>query len=123
MRAPALIAVVSLLGVSLATAQPATGMKAEKEKLLKMEKAYKSAKAAYLKSPKNPKLKAAYVDATVKFGTGTMLSPTLGPKDKYPKALKLYREALKIDPKNKEALQNKKMIEDIYRQMNRPIPA
>ncbi len=51
-----------------------------------------------------------------------MTSPLLGAKVKYPRALRLYREALKLDPNNKEAKANKKMIEDIYRSMGRPIP-
>ena len=37
-------------------------------------------------------------------------------------ALKYYREVLKADPKNEEALKNKKQIEDIYESMGMPIP-
>jgi tetratricopeptide (TPR) repeat protein len=51
-----------------------------------------------------------------------MTSPALTPKEKYPKALALFREALKVDPKNKVALENKNMIEQIYKSMGRPIP-
>jgi TPR repeat protein len=80
---------------------------------------YEKTKAAY---SKDPKAKDAYVTATVKYATGTMLADSLGPKEKYPGALKLYREALKVDPNNKEALSNKDLIEGIYKQMGRPIP-
>lgn len=86
------------------------------------EKAYKSAKAAFAKKPKDAAVKKKYVAATVKFGTATMLADSLPPRQKYSGALRLYREALQYDPKNKEALDNKKMIEDIYKSMGRPIP-
>lgn len=96
---------------------------AKDEKLLAQAKAlYTRSKAAFVKNPKDSKIKKGYIDATVSFGTISMNSPVLTPKQKYPQALKLYREALKIDPKNEIALNNKKMIESIYKSMNRPIP-
>lgn len=94
----------------------------EKSRLAKLEATYTSAKAAHSKKPKDAKLRKAFVDATVKLGTATMISVYLAPKDKYPRALRLYREALRIDPKNKEASENGKMIEDIYRSMGKEIP-
>lgn len=104
-------------------AQPsAAETKKLRTELTASENAYKKAKASYAKSPKDAKLKKAYVAATVHFGTTTMNSPLLGPKVKYRAALNLYREALKLDPKNAEALNNKRLIEDIYRQMGREIP-
>lgn len=51
-----------------------------------------------------------------------MFDAGLSPKKKYRTALKRYRRVLELDPKNEEAAQNKKMIEDIYRQMGMPIP-
>lgn len=110
---------MSFVVASPALAQDEAKAKAE---LAKIEKAYKAAKTAFEKKPKDAAVKKTYVASTVKFGTATMLSPALGPRQKYAGALKLYREALKVDPKNKEALNNKKMIEDIYTQMGRPIP-
>lgn len=83
---------------------------------------YTKTKAAFKASPKNAAAKKAYVDATVNYATTTMMSGVLTPKEKYPTALALYREALKTDPNNKEAKNNAKMIEDIYRSMGRPIP-
>jgi tetratricopeptide (TPR) repeat protein len=88
-------------------------------KLAAIQKEYDVAKAAY---DKDAKKKDAYVKATVKIGTATMLADSLEARVKYRAALKYYREALKLDPANKEALNNKKMIEDIYTQMGRPIP-
>lgn len=83
---------------------------------------YDSAKAAYTKDSKDAKVKSAYVTATVKYATGTMLADSLTPREKYAGALRLYREALKVDPTNKEALNNKELIEGIYKQMGRPVP-
>ncbi len=90
--------------------------------IAKMTKDQKAAKTAYLKKTSNPTLKQKYVAATVKLGTATMMSEKLDRKVKYAKALKFYREALKLDPKNVEAKNNKDLIEDIYRSMHRPIP-
>lgn len=51
-----------------------------------------------------------------------MLDPALAPKDKYPKALGMFRDAVKIDPSNALATKSITLIEDIYRSMGRPIP-
>lgn len=102
-------------------AQDDASKKAQKE-LAAAKGLYEKTKVAFSKAPKDAKKKKSYVDATVTYGNITMLSPVLGPKDKYPVALKLYREALKFDAKNPTALANKKTIEDIYTQMGRPIP-
>ncbi len=112
-----LLLAVSALGI----AQDTTAQ-AEKAKLARLEKAYVSAKAAFTKQPKDAALKKKFVVATVALGTATMNSPILAPKDKYPKALRLYREALKHDPKNKEARENHDVIVHIYKQMGRPVP-
>lgn len=90
--------------------------------LASLKKTQGTAKAAFNKSPKDAKAKSAYIAATVKLGTATMNSEDLPPREKYRGALALYREALKLDPKNNEALANKKLIEDIYKSMGRPIP-
>lgn len=52
-----------------------------------------------------------------------MLDPALPPKEKYPKALGMFRDALEIDPNNALAAKNIKLIEDIYKSMGRPVPA
>lgn len=94
----------------------------EKAKLTALTQTYTSAKASFKKKPKDAKVKKSYVTATVALGTATMNAGSLRPQVKYSGALRLYREALAVDPKNKEALANKKMIEDIYQSMGRPIP-
>lgn len=51
-----------------------------------------------------------------------MLDPALAPREKYPKALGMFRDALTIDPDNALATQSIALIEDIYRSMGRPVP-
>lgn len=51
-----------------------------------------------------------------------MFDSSLPPRQKYKPALKYYNKVLEIDPKNAEALKNKKQIEDIYESMGMPIP-
>lgn len=117
-------ALLSVAFVSVLALAGAQGKSANKdEKLLAQAKAlYTSSKAAYTKKPKDAKLRKGYIDATISYGTISMNSPVMTPKQKYPQALRLYREALKLDPKNEIALNNKKMIESIYKSMNRPVP-
>lgn len=97
-------------------------LKAEKAKLGRLEKAYVSAKSAWKAKPKSPQLKGAYARATNNLASAVMVSPALDSKAKYPKALRLYREVLKVQPKNAEALKYRDLIESIYRSMNKPIP-
>ncbi len=89
--------------------------------LAKTEKEYIAAKAGY-HHRSSAKSKQAYVIATVKYGTVSMVATTLPPKTKYRQALRLYREALKLDPTNHEAKSNSDLIISIYRSMHRPVP-
>ena len=73
-------------------------------------------------APKDAKLKMQTADAHYKAGHAMMMSPTLAPRVKYRGALAHYRQALALNPKHKEAATEKKTIEDIYKQMGRPIP-
>ncbi len=125
-RTTSLLSIFTLIALSqVALAGPtadASKLKAERLALTNAKAKYTKAKAAYTKKPKDAKLKKAYIDATVAYGTTTMNSGALTPREKYPAALNLYREALKLDPKNKEALNNSQMIAEIYKSMGRPIP-
>ena len=87
------------------------------------KKAYESSKSAYSAAKSDAKAKDAYIKSTVSFGTTTMNSPVLSPKEKYGAALNLYREALAIDPQNEEATNNKELIESIYKQMGKKVPS
>lgn len=86
-----------------------------------LESAYVSAKAAYAGSA-NDETKSALVEATVAWATEVMTDPKLPPNQKYPRSLKLYREAMALDPKNQVAAENSAMIESIYKSLGKPIP-
>lgn len=81
---------------------------------------YEEAKAAFAQSS-GEEAKSAYVAATVRYATAVMTSE-LPPREKYPKALALYEEALKHDPNNAEAKTNRQLILDIYKSMGREPP-
>jgi len=51
-----------------------------------------------------------------------MSDTTIPPAKRYPEALKLLRQAVQLDPANKKAASDKKMIEDVYKQMGKPLP-
>jgi hypothetical protein len=116
-----LLAAGLCLSVSNADAQ-AGSSKDPKKAYAALQKQRASAKAAYLKNPKSAPLKKKYVDASLKQAEAAMAAPFFTPREKYPAALNLYREVLKVEPKNATALQWKKQIEDIYKSMGRPIP-
>ena len=91
--------------------------------LVPLEKAMNDAQAKMKKNPKDARLKKAYVDATYNYGNTVMMDrEKLKPTVMYRASLALYRRALAVDPKHKPSLDNKKMIEDIYRGMGREIP-
>jgi hypothetical protein len=95
---------------------------ADKTQLAAFEKEYLHAKALMKSHPNDPGARSFFVRAGDRFATATMTSNVLAPRVKYPKALRLYREVLKVDPHNREAMANAKLIEDVYRSMHRPIP-
>ena len=55
-------------------------------------------------------------------GDARMMDSQASPHLKYTAALSDYRKALKLDPANKTAANNKQLIEGVYRGMGRPIP-
>lgn len=67
--------------------------------------------------------KKQIADAYAARGTFRMNDSGGAPKVIYRAALQDYRQALKFDATNKEAQTNKALIESIYKQMGRPIPA
>jgi tetratricopeptide (TPR) repeat protein len=83
---------------------------------------YKSLEKQYLKKPKDATLKRKMAEAHAQMGQSVMFDPNLPPMRKYPAALNHFRQALKMDPKNRTALRYKKEIEDVYKGMGRPVP-
>jgi hypothetical protein len=114
MRFPVLLAAFALLAATAFSQTPA--------EMTKYGKDYEVAKKALAAKPKDKKVRAKFVETACRYGTASMYSPSVPPRVKYRQALRLYREVLKIDPKNKEASNNSKMIIDIYKQMGRPVP-
>lgn len=90
--------------------------------LAPLEKSYLSASEALKKSPTDAAVKKSYVQAAYSFGHGAEYSEKLDNKVKYRAALKLYRDALKVDPTDAASLKEKNQIEDIYRSMPGGIP-
>jgi tetratricopeptide (TPR) repeat protein len=78
--------------------------------------------AAYDKNPNDAAAKKQLADALYQNANYYMYNSSLGPKEKYPKALALYRQTLKLDPSNSGAQEAVGMIESIYRQMGREVP-
>lgn len=90
------------------------------EDLSLLQKEYETTKADYQKNPTKENAQR-YVDATVGYANAVMYS-NAAPKEKYPKALRLYEEALKVDPENKTAQENRKLILDIYESLGKKPP-
>lgn len=92
------------------------------DELVKLDRTYAAAKKAFDKSPKDAKLKEKFIVAGVKFGHASMMAEALPPKVRYPQALRIYRQVLRVDPKNPVAKQESDLIIDIYKKMGRPVP-
>jgi hypothetical protein len=116
MRFPAVfVAIVALIPFAFA-------QNAADKQLTKFKAAYTTAKKALTAKPKDKKVRTAFVVAADRYATAMMVESTLPPRMRYPGALRIYREVLKVDPKNSEALNNSKMIVDVYKSMGRPVP-
>ena len=91
--------------------------------LAPLDKAYKDAGAKLKKSPKDAKVKKAFVEAVYKYEDKVLKGDVkLKPPVKYRAALALDRKGLAVDPKFKPLLDDKKLVEDTYGSMGRPIP-
>jgi lipoprotein NlpI len=96
-------------------------LKKEDEKANKLMKEADDADVKYQKTKLEADKKVA-IEKQMTAANYLMLEAPLSPKKKYRPALKRYNRVLELDPANEEAVQNKKMIEDIYQQMGMPIP-
>jgi tetratricopeptide (TPR) repeat protein len=94
----------------------------EKKNIAKLLANHAKAKAAFVKAPKDVKVKKSYVQSNVALGYQYTYSATVDRKEKYKIALKYLREALKHDPKNKDARTMHDQIVSIYKSMGRPVP-
>ena len=82
----------------------------------------KTLEAKLAKSPKDQNLKKQVAMLHFKVGHAMMYNDRLTPHEKYAGALRHFRRAVALDPHLTEAAKEKQIIEDIYRQMHRPIP-
>ncbi|HLO99743.1 MAG TPA: hypothetical protein VK171_14210 [Fimbriimonas sp.] len=116
----------SVLLIATLMAGAAFGQKSMQQvsdaKLKELKATYASAKKKHTAKPKDAKAKKALVDASFALGMGSMYSESLSARVKYKEALVYFRETLKLDPKHKMAAEQKKLIEDIYKSMGRPVP-
>ncbi len=98
---------------------------AQLQALLK-EKKYEEAitllETAYASDQKSPELRTELVAASVAYANELTYKSDLPPQEKYPKALRLYRRVLQLDPKQPDAVEGKNLIESIYMSMGRPMP-
>jgi hypothetical protein len=82
----------------------------------------KDLEAKLAKKPADAKLKSAAADGNYQVGHAMMIDDNLPPRVKYPGALKHFRRALELNPKHAKAAEEKKQIEDVYKQMGREVP-
>ena len=119
----ALIIVAGCAGSSVEKSEPQyaeASPKVQVEDIGKLKADYEKSKAAY-SAEKNDGTRKPYVDATVKYATVVMAGGGK-PTEKYPLALRLYDEALKVDPANGEAKANRQLIVDIYKSLGKEPP-
>lgn len=112
---------VCVLWAAIAWAQ-ASDTDAAKAELDRWRSAYEWVERKAEGASLSPFAERSRIAIAVRLATVTMNSPVLTPQEKYPEALRLYRFVLDRAPAHPEALQNKQMIEAIYKSMNRPIP-
>ena len=91
--------------------------------LAPLAKSFDAEAAKLKKSPKDAKVKKAYVDSAIKYEQAVYLGATkLSPSIKYRASLALCRAVLAVDPKNAQCKKDEDQIVAIYKQMGRPVP-
>lgn len=91
------------------------------EKAIELSKNADESIAAY-STDKSERMKKEVIEKCMAAGNYLEFEADLPAREKYRPALGYYRKVLELDPKNGEAIKNKKEIEDIYTQMGMPIP-
>lgn len=123
MRFAVIFALLTLFaGFAIGQTSNRAALEAERRMLVQLEEQYQKAKTEHTRAPRDAAKRKAYIDVTMKLGVETMTALSMPPREKYPKALRLFREVLRVDPKNKEAAKWRDQIVDIYRSMGRPVP-
>ena len=94
----------------------------EARQLVKAGK-FEEAIALLDKAPaKDTAVTKAKVETYLAYGDFFMFHKEMRPMQKYPGALKQYRQALALDKNNAKAKENIATIEGIYKSMGRPVP-
>lgn len=113
---------VFLLLALLHAADPAVEQARKKIADKKYDEAISSLEAAHKAKPKSSEVQKALADAYVAKADSFMYNDALPPRQKYPAALKAYRQAVAYDNDNKKAKEGVTTIEGIYKSMGRPVP-
>jgi hypothetical protein len=91
--------------------------------LAPLAKTFDAEAAKHKKSPKDARVKTAYVDSGVKYEQRIVRGVSkLNPAVKYRAGLALCRLVLAVDPKNAACKKDMAEILDIYKSMGRPVP-
>ncbi len=110
------LAGIAVAGLAMAQTDP------EIEGLKRLEARVAAAEAQLADAPQSKGLALVARQLRVVLGYRVMNAGSLAPREKYPQALRHFGAVLKADPKNREAAAHKKLIEDIYKSMGRPVP-
>ncbi len=115
---------LSTLGAALllAAANPKVAEAQAKIKAGKFEEALAVLDPIHKANPKDAEVNKALAGAHLKYGDSFMYNESLPPRQKYAPALRQYRAVVAVEPSNKDAQNKITLIENIYRQMGRPIP-
>lgn len=81
--------------------------------LARLQSDYDAAKA---KLESDPGAKSKFVEAAVRYADALNYGPG-DPRHKYPAALAIYEEVLKVEPENEAAKSGRKIILDVYKSM------
>lgn len=101
---------------------PGTGAMSPEAPDMPMDEKVAEARTAFDRNPSDSAAKKTLVDVTLQNAQFYMYKSPLPPGQKYPKALKGYRDVLKLDPSNAKASESIAMIEGIYKSLGKPVP-
>ena len=116
--------VTALCAAALLVAADAKLLKdaGDKLKAKKYDEALTLLDPAFKKTPNDAALAKALADAHLQYGDFYLNNSAMPPFQKYPNALRQYRQVLAYDKTNTDAQGKIKLIEGIYKSMGRPVP-